>query len=359
MLNTIETSILATIVYYDVLGIPLTSFEIWKYLVNLKRFGLFLEQKPQLKIVIDSLENGKLKNFIEEKDGFYFLNGKSRLVEERIKRQKRSIEAIKKFRKYLKLFAAVPFVRLISLSGSLSLYNLDENSDWDPFFIIKKERLYFTSLIITFLVLLLNKRRSKIITKDKICLNHFIADRNLNIRYHSLYTAQLLQRMILIYDESISYQNGFFENPAFLSQKHSTSLMNSKVFQKNDGIYSKFAIENNWILDYFYFGMENQEPLIKLSKFLKFIKYLLEKILQCQFFNLFENLSKKIRIRRSQRKYNLPGRIIVDEFQIEYHPDSPEFKIINEYNKKMRELGFENLAKEKNSGLKINWHLTI
>lgn len=323
-LNNLEKSILSTIVYYGNFNVPLTYFEIWKYLVNLKRFGVILGNGSQLSDIIKTLNNNNLKNFIETQDGFYFLRNRAGLVEQRIARQKETVQKMKKLKKYLKLFAVLPFVKMICLTGSISLENLDNESDWDVFFMIKKERLYFTTLLIAFLTILLGKRRTKTKTKDKICLNYFISDQSLNIKYHSLYTANIFQRMKLAYDK--------------------------------DKFYPKFIRENSWISDYFYFGFEKQKPFIKLSKILRFIKSLKVKLLSGRVGDFFEKKSKIIiqnRIKKSQKKYSLPGRIIIDDFQIEYHPASPEFDVIKEYNIKMKELGFDELAKEKDSGLAL------
>lgn len=324
-LTDLEKSILFTLFYYNILEIPLTSFEIWKYLINLKRFNLNFNRRPKLFDVLRALEKENLKRLIIEKNGYYFtrLEENKNLVKERIRRQKITDLKLKRFRKYLKIFAILPFVKMIGLTGSISLKNLKEDSDWDIFFIIDYKRLYFTTLLIAFLVILFNKRRTQTKTKDKICLNYFISTRALNIKYHSLYTAQVFQRMKLIYSK--------------------------------DNLYFKFKKKNNWVSDYFYFGFENQKPFIKLGKILNFFKSLKEKFLGGYFGDLLEFLSKKIlqlKIQKSKKKYKLPGRVIADDFQIEYHPASPEFETINNYNQKLKELGFSEF-RENNSGLSI------
>jgi len=323
-LTNLEKSILATIIYYNIFDIPLNSFEIWRYLINLKRINFELGKKPELIDIIEVLNNKNLKSVIEEKNGFYFLKGRANLIEQRIARQKETIQKIKKFKKYLKFFSFLPFVKMIGLTGSISLENLDSQSDWDIFFILKKERLYFTTLLIAILTILFGKRRTRTKTKDKICLNYFISNINLNIKYHSLYSAQIFQRMKLVYDK--------------------------------DKFYLKFKLNNKWLSDYFYFGFEKQKPFIKLNKIFRFKKLMLERIFNGRVGDCLEKISKNFirkRILKSQRKYSLPGRVIIDDFQIEYHPASPEFEVIKEYNKKMKELGLKELAKENESGLSL------
>lgn len=103
-MNLLEKSILSTITYYDTLDYPLTSFEVFKYLVNpLHIAGFYYSgKKIQRDFKKSSIEVGKLapyqnygagfsninlvnirkilnskelKKFVKEKNGFYFLKG--------------------------------------------------------------------------------------------------------------------------------------------------------------------------------------------------------------------------------------------------------------------------------------------
>ncbi len=82
MLNILSKKILLTVIYYDILDYPLTSFEIWKLLINGN------EEKYSLFDVIKALENDEINRYIEEYRGFYFLSGRMKLVKERIKNNK-------------------------------------------------------------------------------------------------------------------------------------------------------------------------------------------------------------------------------------------------------------------------------
>ena len=70
--DSISDNILSTIIYYDILSFPLTSFEVWKYLLA--------ENSCTLGEIVETLESDELKNRIEEFRGFYFLKGRKDLV---------------------------------------------------------------------------------------------------------------------------------------------------------------------------------------------------------------------------------------------------------------------------------------
>ena len=66
-MNDLEKSILSTLVYYDILGCPLTSWEVFKYL---NKKGDF---KVDLNEVLNILDNSsELSKVINQKNGLYF-----------------------------------------------------------------------------------------------------------------------------------------------------------------------------------------------------------------------------------------------------------------------------------------------
>ena len=76
MNSDLAKNILATIAYYDCLDYPLTSFEVWKYLIQITNNK---EQKTDkgkgclFSDIAGELDNGDIRRYIEECRGFYFL----------------------------------------------------------------------------------------------------------------------------------------------------------------------------------------------------------------------------------------------------------------------------------------------
>jgi len=68
-------------------------------------------------------------------------------------------------------------------------------------------------------------------------------------------------------------------------------------------------------------------------------------------------LEKKLRKKQEQRIKKDPmtlkpgGRVVFNDNQLEFHPDSPEKGVLEKYNKKLEEIGLAALGHQKDSGL--------
>src|SRR3989338_6964968 len=137
-------SILATLVYYDILDFPLTFMEIYKYLINPGRLtrlsaGVGEIDPANLRRELDKLVSSGI---IAEKNGFYFLSGREGLHDIRMERQKISDQKWKKFLRWAKWFTFIPYVRGFLACGSIALGNTTKSSDFDVFVITSPGRLY-------------------------------------------------------------------------------------------------------------------------------------------------------------------------------------------------------------------------
>jgi len=274
-MNLLEKSVLTTIIYYDVLDHSLTGFEVFKCLINpLHIVAQFedLELEPIRKIsyfdILNTLNN--LSKYIQEKNGFYFLKGKSRLYEKRIKRQKFSDEKLRKAKRIVKWFQMIPYIKMITISGSVALDNAKKKSDIDLLIVVKHKRIWIAR-----------------------------TDKSLKIDFPSLYNAQTYVHLI-------------------------------PIMQNEKNIYQKFVKSNRWINDYlFNYSKEfiNYNKLIKEKKILKFIAKIQELILNTFIGSFLEWVLKitqgKI-IKYHFEKNKKQGIVIADDFQLKFHPGSLE-----------------------------------
>lgn len=335
MLNLLEKSILATIAYYDVLNYPLTGFEVFKYLISPSH--IIAQSKPEQSLISEplkqssflkiqkTLRNKSLNNFVEEKNGFYFLKGKNKLLNIRIERQKISDQKWKKARKIIKWLWLIPFLKAVFVSGSLALDNTKEQSDIDLLIIAKHKRIWTVRFLITSFLHIIGKRRYGKKTADRICLNHYITDESLKIDFPSLYNAQTYAHLVL-------------------------------VLKSEKDVYKKFRQANKWINDYVVSYVEQEsddQRLIKERRLLKGFAKLQEIILNTFLGGFLEKLLgffQKLIIKRHSQKHKKEGRVIADEFQLEFHPASPEANVLETYNQNILKLGL-GIKKEKDSGL--------
>src|SRR3989338_8571583 len=109
----LRNSILATIVYYDVLEYPLTLLEVYKFLVNPARIhkltgGLGEISLGDISEELDRLVNSKI---LVENNGFYYLGGSKDLYSLRIEKHKIADRKWKKFLKQVKYLSLAPYLR--------------------------------------------------------------------------------------------------------------------------------------------------------------------------------------------------------------------------------------------------------
>jgi hypothetical protein len=208
MEDVILKRILATIVYYDIFNYPLTSFEIWKYLLfetGEQESGTSQKnpEKVTLAEALEALENKQLKKRIEEYQGFYFLKGRKELVRERLKNNKISEIKYKKIIRALKFLKYCPFLRMIAVTGTVAMKNAERKSDLDFLIVFKSGRIFTGRLLFTFLVHIMKMRRYGKKITDRICLNHFITDDSLEIGLKDLFASSEYSFILPVYGADI------------------------------------------------------------------------------------------------------------------------------------------------------------
>jgi len=192
MPNPLDKNILATIIYYDGFGYPLTAFEIWKYLIRSDYFiadGRNESGIASLAEIMEKLQNENLKKYIESQNGFYFFKGRQQLVRERILNNKISVKKFDRLLKIIKWLKLIPFVKMIGVTGALAMKNAKEKSDLDLLIVLKQGKIWTGRTIITALLHIFGKRRHGLKISDRVCLNFFITDESLEIITKDLFSA--------------------------------------------------------------------------------------------------------------------------------------------------------------------------
>ncbi len=325
----LRNSILATIIYYDIFDHPLTLVEIYKYLVNPGRLSNIQGGIGEIKLsdIIDELGRLVDPGIINQKNGFYFLNGRSDLYELRIERDKISARKWKKFLRTVKYLALAPYLRGVFASGSMAIDNTTEESDFDVLIIVRSGRLYTCRFFLWAISSLLGIRRKKNqkVAPDKLCFNHYVTDDNLYINHESIFNAQTYINLkpAMIKPEILDQ---FYVANLWLNN-HAYNFRSQRNFVGRDikpsGIFIIFAKTSEFILD---FSIGNTLEMV--------LKY-----------------GQQKRIKSDPVIHESGGRIVFTDWELEFHPHSFEKTVIEKYRAGLKRFGIVPHIDEKDSGL--------
>lgn len=195
----VKRAILATLSYADVFHYPLSSSEIFRYLISENN-----TTESELKKVLHNIPN------IFEQDNLYCFSDRKMLIKIRQVREKISKKKFKKARKIAKLLSMLPTVSLIGVSGAVAMNNATVDDDIDFFIITKTNTLWFTRFIIRIILTLVGSARTRNNTtvKDKICLNMMLDESAISFSKasQSLYVAHEIVQMKPIFVRDNMYQ---------------------------------------------------------------------------------------------------------------------------------------------------------
>src|SRR3990167_1433780 len=215
---SLSSSILSTLAYHDVFDYPLDSSEVADLLVK-KRSG-----KESVKSELEKLREIRK---VGESYRYYFLKSRQKIVRMRKLRTKYSQKKLKRAAFFAGLLKIIPSVKLVAVSGALSMRNSRKDDDIDLVIITSKGLLWTTRFLANMLLLPFKRDPAGQKISDRACLNMFLDESALLISDRNIYSAHEICQMKLIWDR--------------------------------DGTYRKFIRANSWIRKY----LPNWEPSVE------------------------------------------------------------------------------------------------
>jgi hypothetical protein len=169
-----DLAILRGVIYSSVFDYPLSAEELWRSL-------------PRVTMPIDAMtraiaERPFLRDRIERIDGWYVPAGGHDLIQRRRDREAASRAFLQAHRGTLNVICALPFTRLVAISGSLAHLNADKDADLDLFIVTSGARVWTVALSLVAVARLIRRR-------NVVCANFLLADSHLSLDQHDLYTA--------------------------------------------------------------------------------------------------------------------------------------------------------------------------
>jgi hypothetical protein len=178
----LQRAILHTLAYADIFDYPLTAVEVHRYLTGAK---VSYEEVSQI-----LNEVGLWRGLITRTESYFTLCGREAIIETRARRKPASRRLWQEAKFYGRILAALPFVRMIAVTGSLAMENVNESGDIDFFIVTTRGRLW-TCRAMALLIVHIAK-----LTGVTLCPNYFVAENALMLPDRSLYAAHELVQMI-------------------------------------------------------------------------------------------------------------------------------------------------------------------
>lgn len=154
----------------------------------------------------------KIKNInYSYKNGYFFLEKSKGLIFTRSLRKRISQKKLLFAKKASNLLKKIPFIKLVAITGSLSMFNARDDSDIDLIVVTKKKRLWTTRLLSLLLLILLGikvRRFKDKNEKNKICINMWFDESNLvwPKKDRNFYTAHEIVQVMPLFEKNKTYQ---------------------------------------------------------------------------------------------------------------------------------------------------------
>ncbi len=206
---TLQKALLATLVYHDIFGYPLTLKEAHKFLID---------KKTSINDVEKALFQLSRIGKISSKNGYFYLGGRLGIVSQRISRSRHSKKKLERAAFFGQILKVIPGLKLVAVSGALAMGNSHKDDDIDLALVTSVGTLWTTRFLANLLLLPLKRDPQGQRIADRACLNIFIDESELKIRPHNLYLAHEITQLKPLWDR--------------------------------DGTYARFIKANSWIKKY-------------------------------------------------------------------------------------------------------------
>lgn len=196
--DNLSRAVLQTVAYSDIFDYPLTAHEIHRYLIGVE---------ASLEEVTRTVEDEE----IFTRTGDYFtLPGRNETVNIRMHREVRSRELLSQAMKYGRMLGALPYIRMVALTGSLAVMNVLGDQDFDYMLVTAPGRVWMARAFA------LAFNRLTRLRGHTLCPNLIISETALEWNVHDLYSARELCQMKLIKGKDVYMRlmkvNGWIRN---------------------------------------------------------------------------------------------------------------------------------------------------
>jgi hypothetical protein len=173
-LGKVELAIARSVLYAGLFEYPLS-------LAQLRQTLIECSQTPS-QILGAYQRSDALRAIVGHADGYFFPRGREEWIAQRRRRERRSREFLHRHGRLLACICALPYVRMVALSGSIAHLNLDRDGDLDLFIVTRGPRAWSVTVAAIVLARLAGRRRI-------VCANFTVSDAHLTFEPQDLFTA--------------------------------------------------------------------------------------------------------------------------------------------------------------------------
>jgi hypothetical protein len=196
--QTVEEAVLSTIAYGDVFEYPLRDVEVHRFLHGIRT----APEVTTAALARCAEPDGPLT----QRGSFFMLRGREHLVELRRARAERAARMWPAAIRYGRLIAALPFVRMVAVTGSLTWDTVEEDADIDYLIVTEPDHLWTCRLLVAVLA------RVARLDGTELCANYLMSTRALALSERTLYGAYELATLTPIAGRSL-YRRLLRANP--------------------------------------------------------------------------------------------------------------------------------------------------
>jgi hypothetical protein len=179
--SSLRKAIQWTVAYGSIFDYPLTRDEVYRFVMAP---GGTREEVDAA--IDDELGRG---NGLESDGRFLYPSGRFSLVSTRLRRAVCARQAWVHARRYARLIWMLPYVRMVAITGSLAMDNVDDGDDIDLMIVTEPGRLWMTRAMILVIV------RFARVRGHVLCPNYILSSRALTLQQRDSYAAHELAQM--------------------------------------------------------------------------------------------------------------------------------------------------------------------
>jgi hypothetical protein len=181
--SRLEQAILETFIYADIFNYPLAVDEVVRYVTI----------PAGAEEVRRALEEATARGQLERANGYFALAGRGELIALRERRARLAEAKWARARRYTRLLATLPFVRMVAITGTLAVNNAEARDDIDFFVVTEPERLWLCRALVIGIV------RMARLDGDELCPNYFVSERQLVFDERNYFSAREVAQMVPLY----------------------------------------------------------------------------------------------------------------------------------------------------------------